>query len=56
MAEQQRPNILWLTCEDIGPHLGCYGDDYSVSPNLDALADRGVIYTNAWSETPVCAP
>jgi len=56
MADTQRPNILWLTCEDIGPHLGCYGDDYSISPNLDTLAERGVIYTNAWSETPVCAP
>ncbi|MFP4250461.1 MAG: sulfatase-like hydrolase/transferase [Armatimonadota bacterium] len=56
MPDNQRPNILWLTCEDIGPHLGCYGDDYADTPNLDGLAERGVIYTNAWSETPVCAP
>ncbi|MEA3403734.1 MAG: sulfatase-like hydrolase/transferase [Armatimonadota bacterium] len=51
-----RPNILWLTCEDIGPDLGCYGDGYADTPNLDALAERGVIYRNAWSEAPVCAP
>ncbi len=51
-----RPNILWLTCEDIGPNLGCYGDDYADTPNLDALAARGVIYRNAWSNAPVCAP
>jgi len=38
-----RPNILWLTCEDIGPHLGCFGDSYSTSPNLDALAARAAI-------------
>ena len=25
------PNILWLTAEDIGPHLGCYGDSYATS-------------------------
>lgn len=50
-----RPNILWFTCEDINPHLGCYGDTYSVSPNLDALAKRGMIYTHAWSNGPVCA-
>ncbi|MGI5818841.1 MAG: sulfatase-like hydrolase/transferase [Armatimonadota bacterium] len=56
MPESPRPNILWITCEDIGPHLGCYGDHYADTPNLDALAARGVIYTNAWSETPVCAP
>jgi len=52
----ERPNILWLTCEDIGPNLGCYGDDYADTPNLDALAARGVIYRNAWSNAPVCAP
>ncbi|MGQ9912741.1 MAG: sulfatase-like hydrolase/transferase [Thermogutta sp.] len=51
-----RPNILWLTCEDTGPHLGCYGDTYSHTPNLDALAQRGMIYLHAWSTAPVCAP
>ena len=34
-----RPNILWLTTEDIGPALGCYGDKYSVTPTLDKLAE-----------------
>lgn len=54
--EVERPNILWLTAEDIGPELGCYGDDYADTPNLDALADRGTIYLHAWSDAPVCAP
>ena len=30
-----RPNILWISCEDISPSLGCYGDEYSTSPNID---------------------
>jgi arylsulfatase A-like enzyme len=51
-----RPNILWVTSEDNGPHLGCYGDPYSVSPNIDRLAARGMRYLNAWSTAPVCAP
>jgi arylsulfatase A-like enzyme len=51
-----RPNILWITCEDIGPHLHACGDDYSVTPNLDRLCGRGMIYMNAWSNAPVCAP
>src|SRR4051812_3363488 len=54
--EQARPNILWITCEDIGPQLRCYGDEYAVTPNLDALAARGVRYSHAWSNAPVCAP
>lgn len=49
------PNILWITCEDISPNLGCYGDHYSVTPNLDALAAKGMRYTNAISNAPVCA-
>jgi len=53
---QPRPNILWITCEDIGPHLGAYGDTYARTPNLDRLAARGMIYLHAWSNAPVCAP
>ena len=51
-----RPNILWISSEDNGPHLGCYGDDYATTPNLDALAAKGLRYLNAWSNAPVCAP
>ncbi len=51
-----RPNILWITSEDNGPHLGAYGDPYADTPNLDKLAQRGLMYLNAWSNAPVCAP
>jgi uncharacterized sulfatase len=53
---QDRPNILWLTSEDHGPHMGCYGDTNAVTPNIDALARRGMIYRMCWSNAPVCAP
>lgn len=55
-AAKERPNILWLTCEDIGPQLGCFGDTYADTPRLDALAAKGAIYTHCWSNAPVCAP
>lgn len=55
-ADPPPPNILWLSSEDNGPHLGAYGDDYATTPNLDRLAARGLIYRNAWSTVPVCAP
>ena len=51
-----KPNILWISSEDNGPHLGCYGDKYAVTPNLDALAKRSLRYTRASSTAPVCAP
>lgn len=55
-ADVPRPNILWITCEDIGPHIGAYGDSYADTPNLDKLASQGVLYRHAWSNAPVCAP
>jgi uncharacterized sulfatase len=55
-AEEPRPNILWITSEDHGPHMGCYGDTFATTPNVDALAAKGMIYTRCWSNAPVCAP
>lgn len=51
-----RPNILWISCEDISPHLGCYGDTTATTPNLDRLASEGVRFTHAFSCHGVCAP
>ena len=49
-------NILLLQAEDTGRHLGCYGDAYAHTPNIDRLAAEGCRYTNAFSHSPVCAP
>lgn len=55
-AAQSRPNILWLVSEDNSPLLGCYGDAEAKTPNLDNLAREGVLYLNAFSNSPGCAP
>jgi len=52
----QRPNILWLSCEDISPHIGCFGDEHAITPNIDQLATEGVRYTNTFTTAGVCAP
>lgn len=54
-AAENRPNILWITCEDASPNLGCYGDSYARTPNLDRLAAEGVRYDRATSCAGVCA-
>lgn len=51
-----RPNILWISCEDTSPWFGFCGEKYARTPNLDALAQRGVHYNNAFATAPVCAP
>jgi len=55
-ARPLHPNILWITAEDMSPALGCYGDEYATTPNLDALAEESVVYTNAFAASPVCSP
>ncbi len=55
IEELPPPNILWITCEDISPNLGAYGDSFAHTPNLDRLAEEGVTYTNAIASAPVCA-
>lgn len=53
---ESKPNIIWLIAEDISPALGCYGDSLATTPNLDRLASTGVVFTNAWTTAPICAP
>jgi uncharacterized sulfatase len=55
-AGPERPNILWISTEDLSPDLGAYGDTYAVTPTLDRLAREGARFTNAFSAAPVCAP
>ncbi len=55
-SQNARPNILWLSVEDISAHLGCYGDPHAITPTLDGLAARGTLFSNAYAAAPVCAP
>lgn len=52
----RRPNILWLTCEDISPMLPMFGDSTVETPNLSRLAAMGVRFPNTFSVAGVCAP
>lgn len=52
----ERPNILWISVEDISPLLGAYGDKSIQTPNIDRLAREGITYTNAFATAGVCAP
>jgi len=55
-SRNELPNILWITSEDNARMLGCYGDSFATTPNLDRLAAEGFLYTNAYANAPVCAP
>lgn len=52
----EQPNIVWLVSEDHGPQMGCYGDSFATTPNVDGLAAKGLRFARCWSNAPVCAP
>jgi N-sulfoglucosamine sulfohydrolase len=55
-ADPARPNVLWVSIEDSSPDLGCYGDSYAITPNLDQFAKQAVRYTACFAHAGVCAP
>ena len=54
--ELKPPNIIWINAEDTSPMWGAYGDAQATTPRIDALAERGILYRNAFANAPICAP
>lgn len=52
----ERPNVLFIAVDDLRPELGCYGHPMVKSPNMDALAGRGLLFEHAYCQTAVCMP
>lgn len=55
-AADQRPNVLLICVDDLKPMLGCYGATTIQTPQLDRLAERGVVFERAYCNQAVCAP
>ncbi len=53
---KQQPNILMIAVDDLNDFVGAMGNPDAITPNLDKLADRGVIFTNAHCQAPLCGP
>ena len=53
---QDSPNFLWLVCEDQSLFFSIYGDSSAHTPNINQLAEDGIIYQNCYTPSPVCAP
>ena len=51
---KQKPNVLFICVDDLRPELGCYGSSYIHSPNIDKLAQTGVVFTNHFVQVPTC--
>ena len=57
-AEQkiEKPNILFCIMDDAGVHMSAYGIDWCKTPAFDKLAEKGILFTNAYTPNAKCAP
>ena len=52
----EKPNVLFIVVDDLKPLLGCYGESWIKSPNIDRLASRGALFTASYCQVSFCAP
>lgn len=52
----KKPNILFIGIDDLRPELGCYGSEIAITPNIDALASKGLQFENAYCQQAICSP
>lgn len=56
-TSQEKPNVLFIVVDDLNDWVGCLdGHSQSRTPNIDKLAARGVLFTNAHCQAPICGP
>ena len=55
-AQEEHPNILFIAVDDLRPSMGCYGDELAITPNMDRLAEKGMLFNRAYCQVAVCNP
>ena len=53
---KSKPHVLFIAVDDLKPLLGCYGDPFALTPQIDRLASRGTVFLNAHTQQAVCGP
>ena len=56
LAADKKLNVLFIAVDDLRPELGCYGVKAAKSPNIDALAKQGLLFSRAYCQQAVCSP
>lgn len=52
----KKPNVLFIAIDDLRPELGCYGSPIAITPNLDDIAGRGLLFNRAYCQQAICRP
>jgi iduronate 2-sulfatase len=54
--EREKPNVIFISVDDLRPSIGAYGDIRAITPNMDRLAEQGVLFERAYVQQASCAP
>ena len=54
IVDNERPNVLFIMVDDLRPELGCYGQAYAKTPNIDRLAARSAVFMKHYVAVPTC--
>src|SRR4051812_22027243 len=52
----RKPNVLFFAVDDLRTDIGCFGSAEAKTPNIDALAKRGMVFRRAYCQQAVCSP
>ena len=55
-GSHRKMNVLFIAVDDLRPQLGCYGQEQIISPNIDRLAARGLLFERTYCQQAVCGP
>jgi len=53
--ENERPNILFISVDDLKPSIGSFGDDFAITPNIDKLSETSTVFLNNHTQLAICA-
>ena len=56
VCAEDKPNVLFIAVDDLRPSIGCYGDEHAITPNMDRLAGKGLLFNRAYCQVAVCNP
>lgn len=57
MNNSEKPNLIFVFADQMrGMAMGCAGDPNAITPNMDKMAEEGIMFSNAYANNPVCTP